>query len=53
MLIGHFRLKKATATAFYRVMHRMADVALPENVGDFRLMSRRVVAGGRWRVLTY
>ena len=40
---GDSWLKKATATAFYRVMHRMADVALPENVGDFRLMSRRVV----------
>ena len=48
---GDSWLKKATATAFYRVMHRMADVALPENVGDFRLMSRRLVAGRRWRVL--
>jgi polyisoprenyl-phosphate glycosyltransferase len=36
-------LKKATAAAFYRVMRNLGDVALPENVGDFRLMSRRVV----------
>ena len=36
-------LKRATAAAFYRVMRNLGDVPLPENVGDFRLMSRRVV----------
>ena len=36
-------VKKATAAAFYRVMRNLGDVPLPENVGDFRLMSRRVV----------
>jgi len=36
-------LKRATAAAFYRVMRNLGDVSLPENVGDFRLMSRRVV----------
>ena len=36
-------LKKATAAAFYRVMRNLGEVPLPENVGDFRLMSRRVV----------
>ena len=40
---GDSWLKKATAAAFYRIMRNLGDVALPENVGDFRLMSRRVV----------
>jgi glycosyltransferase involved in cell wall biosynthesis len=35
--------KKASASAFYRVMRHLGDVPLPQNVGDFRLMSRRVV----------
>ncbi len=35
--------KRFTAAAFYRVMRNVGDVSLPENVGDFRLMSRRVV----------
>lgn len=37
-------LKRVTAGAFYRVMSRMADVPIPENAGDFRLMDRRVVS---------
>ena len=40
---GDSWLKKATAAAFYRIMRNMGDVPLPENAGDFRLMSRRVV----------
>ena len=40
---GDSWLKKATAAAFYRIMRHLGDVPLPENVGDFRLMSRRVV----------
>ena len=40
---GDSWLKKATAAAFYRIMRNLGDVPLPENVGDFRLMSRRVV----------
>lgn len=35
--------KRATAALFYRLMKRLGPVALPENVGDFRLMSRRAV----------
>ncbi len=35
--------KRLTAAAFYRMMRHLGDVSLPENVGDFRLMSRRVV----------
>lgn len=36
-------LKAVTARGFYRIHNRVADLALPENVGDFRLMDRRVV----------
>jgi len=39
--------KKATARAFYRTIGRMGTIAIPENVGDFRLLSRRAVAALR------
>jgi polyisoprenyl-phosphate glycosyltransferase len=35
--------KRTTARLFYRVHNVVADVALPEDVGDFRLMDRAVV----------
>ncbi len=39
---GETWLKKATASAFYRLMQRIGGkVQLPPNTGDFRLMSRR------------
>jgi glycosyltransferase involved in cell wall biosynthesis len=40
---GETWLKKATARAFYTFMRRLGPVGLPENVGDFRLMSRKAV----------
>jgi polyisoprenyl-phosphate glycosyltransferase len=40
-------LKKGTARAFYRAMGRMGTIDIPENVGDFRLLSRRAVAALR------
>ena len=41
---GETWLKKATATAFYRLMGRIGGpVQLPADTGDFRLMSRRAV----------
>jgi glycosyltransferase involved in cell wall biosynthesis len=40
---GETWLKKQTAAAFYRIMRNLGEVPLPPNVGDFRLMSRRVV----------
>ena len=40
---GDSWLKRGTAQAFYRLMQRMGDLRLPEDTGDFRLMSRRVV----------
>jgi|CXWL01.1.fsa_nt_gi dolichol-phosphate mannosyltransferase len=40
---GESAMKLMTASAFYRVLSRMTSVQIPSNVGDFRLMSRRVV----------
>jgi polyisoprenyl-phosphate glycosyltransferase len=40
---GETWLKKRTAAAFYRIMRNVGEVPLPPDVGDFRLMSRRVV----------
>ncbi|MFC7477470.1 glycosyltransferase family 2 protein [Dankookia sp. GCM10030260] len=41
---GETWLKKATASAFYRLMARIGGpVRLPADTGDFRLMSRRAI----------
>lgn len=40
---GESWLKRATAHLFYRVINRLSEVAIPQNVGDFRLLSRRAV----------
>jgi polyisoprenyl-phosphate glycosyltransferase len=40
---GETRLKLATASAFYQLLGRLTNVQIPANVGDFRLISRRVV----------
>ncbi len=37
-------LKKLVAATGYKVINKIADVTIPPNTGDFRLMSRRVVA---------
>lgn len=36
------KIYKYLAESFYRLHNRMSDVALPEGVGDFRLIDRRV-----------
>jgi polyisoprenyl-phosphate glycosyltransferase len=36
-------LKRVTAKLFYRLHNRVSDTKIPDNVGDFRLMSRPVV----------
>jgi len=36
-------LKRATAGAFYAWFNRISDTPIPPNVGDFRLLDRRVV----------
>jgi dolichol-phosphate mannosyltransferase len=40
---GETWLKKLIATTGYKVINKIADVCIPPNTGDFRLMSRRVV----------
>lgn len=40
---GETWFKKASAAWFYRVINGLSDVPIPENVGDFRLLSRRCV----------
>jgi glycosyltransferase involved in cell wall biosynthesis len=35
--------KRVTASLFYRIHNWIADVRIPDNTGDFRLMDRRVV----------
>jgi len=40
---GETLLKKLTAHWFYRLMQRVGRVRIPENVGDFRLLSRRAL----------
>ncbi len=39
---GETRFKNTTAHLFYRALHRLVDIELPTDTGDFRLMSRRV-----------
>lgn len=36
-------LKRGTAALFYRVHNAISETVIPENAGDFRLMSRQVV----------
>jgi dolichol-phosphate mannosyltransferase len=38
---GETALKLATASLFYRLIERLADVSIPRDTGDFRLMTRR------------
>ena len=40
---GETAFKKASAHLFYRLLARLADVDIPRDTGDFRLMSRRAV----------
>jgi glycosyltransferase involved in cell wall biosynthesis len=40
---GETRIKRVVSAAGYRLINKIADVNIPPNTGDFRLMSRRVV----------
>jgi len=40
---GETWFKKASAACFYKVINWLSEVHIPENVGDFRLLSRRAV----------
>ena len=40
---GETPFKRATASAFYRLLRSMTDTDIPVDTGDFRLMSRRAL----------
>jgi dolichol-phosphate mannosyltransferase len=40
---GETWFKRLSAAAFYRIIHRITDVKMPVDTGDFRLMDRKVV----------
>lgn len=40
---GETSFKRGTAKAFYRLMNQLSDIKIPLDVGDFRLMDRKVV----------
>lgn len=44
---GESATKRWTAHAFYRLIARVSDVPITEDVGDFRLLSRRAVVAMR------
>lgn len=41
--VGESWLKRTAAHLFYRTINELSDTPIPENVGDFRLLSRRAV----------
>lgn len=40
---GETAFKTGSASLFYRLLNRLTDVDIPENVGDFRLVTRTVL----------
>lgn len=44
---GDTALKRLSARFFYKIMGRLSDVPVPADVGDFRLLDRRVVEAFR------
>lgn len=41
---GESALKKISAKLFYRMIHRITDIGIPVDTGDFRLMDAKVAA---------
>jgi glycosyltransferase involved in cell wall biosynthesis len=44
---GDTLIKRNTAGWFYKLFNRVSDVKIPENVGDYRLMDKKVVVAIR------
>jgi len=40
---GESLLKRTTAHLFYRIIQRISKISIPEDTGDFRILSRRAV----------
>jgi len=36
-------IKRFTSFIFYKIIGKMSDIEIPENIGDFRLMDRKVI----------
>jgi polyisoprenyl-phosphate glycosyltransferase len=45
--LGESKFKSMTARMFYRLLNRIAEVEIPPDVGDFRLVDRRVIRAFR------
>lgn len=45
--VGESHFKRATAWLFYRFLRKLTAVEIPEDVGDFRLVDRSVIASFR------
>jgi polyisoprenyl-phosphate glycosyltransferase len=41
--LGETWLKRTTANLFYKVIHAIGEVPIPQSTGDFRLLSRRTL----------
>ncbi|WCN12879.1 glycosyltransferase [Marinomonas mediterranea] len=41
--LGESTMKKTSAKLFYKILNLLSDIELSENVGDFRLLDKRVV----------
>jgi dolichol-phosphate mannosyltransferase len=41
--LGETWFKRKTAKAFYRLLSHLTDIPIPQDTGDFRLMTRRVL----------
>jgi polyisoprenyl-phosphate glycosyltransferase len=44
---GESKFKRATASLFYRVLARLSSIDIPRDVGDFRLIDRKVLEAFR------
>ena len=42
--LGESRFKRSSAWLFYRLLNKMTELEIPPDAGDFRLISRRVIA---------
>lgn len=41
--LGETAFKRSTAALFYRMLNKLTDVPIPQDVGDFRLVNRKVL----------